>query len=134
VNTEITDEIEQIVFDVDAEYNDPEAYADDMRTVMSADDMTFPLDADAMNDADAMSADDMLIALDADEMREEAVEEYNAAEAYADRLEAQGSKCNKQILRRRDSLPKMKNARTRSNRSNRRCGCVKSDVSSQQGL
>jgi vacuolar-type H+-ATPase subunit E/Vma4 len=53
-----------------------------------------------------MSADDMLIALDADEMREEPVEEYNAAEAYADRLEAQGTKGNKQI--RRDSLAKMK--------------------------
>jgi hypothetical protein len=112
VNTEITDEIEQIVFDVDTEYNDPESYADDMRTTMSADDMNFPLDADAMNDddamndADALDADDMIIVLDADEMREEAVEEYNAVEAYADRLEAQGSKCNKKI--RRDSLPKMK--------------------------
>ena len=75
VDTEITDEIEQIAFDVDAEYNDPEANADDMRTAMNADDMNFPLDADDMNDADAMSDDDMLIALDADEMREEAVQE-----------------------------------------------------------
>ena len=67
VDTEITEETEQIAFDVDAEYNDPEDNADDMHTAMSAEDMNFPLDADAMNDADAMSDDDMLMALDADD-------------------------------------------------------------------
>ncbi len=109
--------------------------ADNMHIVMDADDTHIAMDADnahiamdANNTHSAMNAYDihiamgddnmhmavevvnMNVALDdddmlADDMHAEAVEEYHTPEDYAERLEAQGSKRDKQV--RRDSLAKM---------------------------
>jgi hypothetical protein len=100
--------------------------ADDTHIVMDADNAHIAMDAD--NTHSAMNADDidiamgndnmhmavevvnMNIAMDdddmlADDMHAEVVEEYRTPEDYAERLEAQGRKRDKQV--RRDTLAKM---------------------------
>ncbi len=130
VDTIITEETEQIVYTGEYTMRVDEIRADDMHIALDADDMHIAMDADNMRnalDADdmhiAMDADDMPIALDVvntpialdDEIKgvmeipvrknakmddAEAVEEYNAPEAYAERLEARGSKRKKQVRER----------------------------------